>query len=135
MTVEVEHLPETNSDTEPWWAATREERLVLQHCRACAHLQHYPRSLCTRCASTDLDFVDASGRGKVYSHTAVFRAPSAETRVPYVVALVRLDEGPVLLTNVVDCPPDEVRCDMAVEVAWRPLRDGRNLPVFRPIRR
>jgi uncharacterized OB-fold protein len=135
VSTETPQLPEINSDTEPWWNATRERRLVLQHCRTSGHLQHYPRSLCVECGSTDLDYVDASGRGTVYSHTTVHRAPVAGLEVPYVVALVRLDEGPVLLTNIVDCPPDDVRCDMSVEVAWRPLADGRNLPVFRPVRR
>jgi uncharacterized OB-fold protein len=128
-------LPEVNADTEPWWDATRVRRLVVQRCRKNGHLQHYPRSLCITCGSTDLDFIGVSGRGKVYSHTAVYRAPSPDLKVPYVVALVRLDEGPVLLTNIVDSPPDDVYCDMAVEVSWRPLSDGRNLPVFRPLRR
>jgi uncharacterized OB-fold protein len=88
-----------------------------------------------QCGSTDLEFVDASGQGEVYSHTTVHRSPLPDVEVPYVVALVRLDEGPVLLTNIVDCPPDDVRCDMRVEVSWRALSDGRNLPVFRPVRR
>jgi uncharacterized OB-fold protein len=91
--------------------------------------------VCIECGSTDFDFVDASGRGTVYSHTTVHRAPGPGIEVPYVVALVRLAEGPVLLTHIVDCPPDEVRCDMPVEVAWRALSDGRNLPVFKPVRR
>lgn len=135
MTNDVEQLPEINAESEPWWNATRERRLVIQRCRKNGHLQHYPRSLCVRCGSTDLDFVDASGRGKIYSHTTVNRAPTPDVQVPYVVALVRLDEGPVLLSNIVECPPDDVRCEMPVEVAWRPLSDGRNLPVFRPVRR
>ena len=135
MISEVEPLPETNSDTEPWWAATRERRLVVQHCRPCGHFQHYPRSLCTRCGSTDLEFVDASGRGSVYSFTAVHRPPTRAFKAPYVVALVRLEEGPTLLTHIVDSDPAEVRCEMAVEVTWAPLSDGRNLPMFRPVRR
>ena len=129
---ELDRLPEANSETEPWWQATRERRLLLQHCRSCGFHQHYPRYLCTRCAVTDLEFVPALGTGHVYSFTIVNRAPSTEFTAPYVVALVRLAEGPVLLTNVVDCPLDQIWCDMPVEVAWLPLRDGRNLPVFKP---
>lgn len=135
MTSDAEQLPEVNADTEAWWSATRERRLVIQRCRANGHLQHYPRSVCVTCGSTDLDFVDALGTGTVYSHTAVHRAPAAGVSVPYVVALVRLAEGPVVLSNIVECPPDDVRCDMPVEVSWRALSDGRHLPVFRPIRR
>jgi uncharacterized OB-fold protein len=128
-------LPEVNSDTKAWWEATREKRLVLQRCRTCTSYQHYPRFLCTRCASIDLELVPAAGTGRVYSFTVVHRAPSPGFVPPYVVALVRVEEGPVLLTNVVDCGPDQVRCDMPVEISWRPLADGRNLPVFRPVAR
>jgi uncharacterized OB-fold protein len=132
MTDELDLLPEVNSDTEPWWAATRECRLLVQRCRACGRFQHYPRYLCVHCSSTDLEFVDASGSGRVYSFTVVHRAPSTAFKTPYVVALVRLAEGPLLLTNIVGPAPGEVRCDMAVTVAWTPLSDGRNLPVFKP---
>jgi uncharacterized OB-fold protein len=132
---EAPQLPEADADTSAWWDATRERRLVVQRCRTSGHFQHYPRSLCLRCGSTDLEFIEASGKGEVYSHTTVHRSPRPDVKVPYVVALVRLEEGPVLLTNIVDCPPDDVLCDMPVEVSWRVLSDGRNLPVFRPVRR
>lgn len=119
--------PVEDEVTAPWWAATRERRLLVQRCRDCGAYQHYPRALCTACASTDLEFVPASGRGTVYSHTTVHRAPDPEFPAPYVVALVRLDEGPVLMTNLLD----DAGCDEPVVVEWRPLDDGRHLPVFR----
>lgn len=122
----------TDHVTEPWWDATRERRLVVQRCASCGHHQHYPRALCTECASTDLTFVPASGNGTVYSCTVVHRSPHPAFEPPYTVALVRLEEGPVLLTNVTGCAPDEVRCDMPVSVTWEDLPDGRRLPVFRP---
>jgi uncharacterized OB-fold protein len=119
--------------TEPWWDATRSRRLVVQRCDACGHHQHYPRALCTACSSTSLSFVEARGTGSVYSYTVVHRSPHPAFTPPYVVALVRLDEGPVLLTNITGCAPEDVRCDMRVRVAWEPpLEDGRRVPVFTP---
>lgn len=114
--------------TAPWWDATREERFLVQRCGACGHHQHYPRAICTACGSTDLEYVDASGGGKIYSFTEVHRAPHPAFEPPYVVAMVRLDEGPVVLTNVVG--EGEIACDARVRVRWEELPDGRNLPLF-----
>lgn len=118
--------------TTPWWDATRERRLLVQRCRVCGIHQHYPRNICTACGALDPEHVEASGRGTVYSYTIVNRAPDPAFEPPYVVALVRLDEGPVVLTNVIGCPVDAVRCDMSVTVAWEDLPDGRRLPMFIP---
>lgn len=112
--------------TQPWWDATREERLLVQRCASCTHHQHYPRNICTACGSTDLGFVEASGRGTIYSHTTVHRAPHPAFTPPYIVALVRLEEGPVILTSIIG----DARCDSPVRVAWEALDDGRKLPVF-----
>ncbi|MEV0585409.1 Zn-ribbon domain-containing OB-fold protein [Nonomuraea sp. NPDC050310] len=112
----------------PWWAAAGEGRLLLQRCRACGHLQHYPRALCTACGGTDLGWQESAGRGVVDSFTVVHRAPSPGHRPPYVVARVRLDEGPILLTNLVG--DAGWHCDQRVRLAWRALDDGRRLPVF-----
>lgn len=110
-----------------WWNATRERRLVLQRCGDCGEHQHYPRYLCTNCGRTHLDLVDAAGTGSVLSFTEVHRAPARDVPTPYTVALVRLDEGPVLLTHLTYGEP---QCDDRVRVRWRALDDGRHLPVF-----
>ncbi|WP_067822988.1 Zn-ribbon domain-containing OB-fold protein [Actinomadura kijaniata] len=116
--------------TRPWWEATRERRLTVQRCLECGHRQHYPRALCTGCGGTALDFTDVSGRGTVDSFTVVHRAPRPGLETPYVVARVRLAEGPILLTRLVGADPSAWTCDEPVRVAWRPLPDGRHLPVF-----
>lgn len=118
--------------TNSWWDGTRDRTLLIQECVACGHHQHYPRSLCTNCGSVDLRDVRANGTGAVYSFTVVHRAPHPAFTPPYVVALVRLDEGPVMMSNIVGCRPDEVRCDMRVSVTWEDLPDGRRLPMFAP---
>jgi uncharacterized OB-fold protein len=120
--------PPVDRDTAPWWQATRARTLLVQTCQVCGHRQHYPRAVCTACGSAELGWTTASGHARVVSHTTVHRAPSPAFPPPYVLALVRLDEGPQLLTAV----DGDVRCDDAVVLDWRPLPDGRHLPVFRP---
>jgi uncharacterized OB-fold protein len=132
MNAEPRPVAAADSVTEPWWEATRSSRLVVQRCETCGHRQHYPRALCTACASTSLTFVEAQGTGSVYSYSIVHRSPHPAFEPPYAVALVRLDEGPLLLSNITGCALEDVRCDMRVRVAWEPLADGRRLPVFEP---
>lgn len=121
--------PPESADSVPWWAATRERRLLIQRCRTCGNRQHYPRARCLECRDDDLEFVESPGRGTVISFSVVYRSPDpAAFPPPYTVALVRLEEGPVLFTRLVEI--DEPRCDMAVILDWWPLEDGRNLPVF-----
>lgn len=117
--------------TAGWWEATRNRRLVLQRCRRCGHWQHYPRALCVACAGDDLAFESARGAGLVDSYTEVHRTVRAELPPPYVVARVRLAEGPIILTHLVDVDASQPLIEREVEVDWAPLPDGRHLPVFR----
>ncbi|WP_433382825.1 Zn-ribbon domain-containing OB-fold protein [Actinoplanes sp. CA-142083] len=107
-----------------WWEATRERRLLIQHCTRCRKYQHYPRVVCTGCGGDDLVFVEAAGDGVIDSFTVVERAEA-----PYTLARVRLTEGPIVLTHLDGI--DDPRCDQTVHLAWRALPDGRHLPVFR----
>lgn len=126
-------LSAVDSDTEPFWEACKEGLLLLQRCLDCDALQHYPRSLCVTCNSRSLDFVEASGDGVVHSFTVVHRSPDPENMPPpYVVALIRLKEGPIMMSNVIDVDPTTVHCEQPVEVAFEELEDGNHLPVFRP---
>lgn len=127
-------VAEPTAITAGWWDATRDRRLVVQTCESCGQRQHEPRALCTGCGRTDaLALVDAAGTGRVHSFTVIHRAPSDEVTAPYVVAIVELDEGVRLLTNLVDVEPDDVACDQPVAVQWEPLDDGRHLPLFTPV--
>ena len=131
-------LPVPDPESAPYWEAAAEGRLVVQRCGACGHTYLYPRSACPRCWSEHTSWVDASGRGTVYSFTVIRRndLPPFRDRVPYVVAIVELDEGPRLTTNVEECDPQDVQCGMLVEVAFRTeTGDGEGsaaVPVFRP---
>ncbi|WP_200944891.1 MULTISPECIES: Zn-ribbon domain-containing OB-fold protein [unclassified Nocardioides] len=126
-------IPEPDEMTQVYWDATRERRLLLQHCDACGHTQHPPRTLCTYCGETDaLSHREAAGTGVVDACTVVMRSPSPDHEAPYVVARVRLPEGVVLISNVETDEPHAIAIGDAVRLAWRPLDDGRALPVFHP---
>lgn len=131
------YLPPTDELTAPWWDATREHRLLLQSCGGCGARQHHPRYLCTACGRTDgLGWVACDGAGAIDTFTVVHRAPRPGLALPYLLARVRLDDGPVLLTNLVDVDldtaADPVAIGARVVLRWRDLPDGRALPVFAP---
>ena len=132
MSGEIGAPPEMDALAVAWWEATRERRLLVQRCASCGRYQHYPRVLCLACRGADLSFASASGRATLHSFTVVHRAPSPAFTAPYTVALVRLDEGPLMLTRIVGRHAASLACDMPVELRWEPLADGRNLPVFTP---
>jgi uncharacterized OB-fold protein len=123
-------VPPTDELTAGWWDATRARRLVVQHCSACGRLQHPPRPLCVGCLGGATDWFEVSGRATVDAWTTVARAPGPGFAPPYVVARVRLDEGPLLLTRLVGA---DLHCGQPVSVSWSPLPDGRHLPVFAPV--
>jgi len=125
-------------ETQPYWDATAEGKLLIKHCNACGRDFFYPRSHCPRCWSSDTRWKEASGRGTVYTFTIVRQndLPPFKERLPYVVAIVELEEGVRLTTNIEGCAPEDVRCDMAVNVTFREeQRDNGSvfLPVFQPL--
>jgi len=126
--------PPVTDVSAPFWEATRDKRLLIQRCARCDTWVWYPRPACTKCMSDALRWTQVNGRGTVYAASVHYRPGVAEMkeRVPYVVALVELDEGVRLLTNVVDCDPESVRVGQSVTLAWEELPDGRHLPIFKP---
>jgi uncharacterized OB-fold protein len=124
--------PAVDRDTLPWWQAAAEHRLVVQRCTACGHLRLPPGPLCPRCRSFAHEWCQASGRGTVYTYTVVHRAYVPGLPVPYVVAVVELEEGPRLTSNVVDTDPATVHVDMPVELVWEDLSPDLAVPRFRP---
>jgi len=126
--------PPVSDRAKPFWDATSERRLVLQYCRTDGLPIHYPREACPRCLGTDLEWRPASGRGVVYAFTVnhVQGSAATERTLPFVVALVDLEEGVRMMTNIVGCSPSDVRAGMPVDVSWEPLSDGRALPMFAP---
>ena len=135
MDVPQKPVPEVNPWARPFWEAAREEKLIIQKCPDCDQHVFYPRLVCPHCSSKDLEWVEASGKGTIFSYTVVMNnAPSAFIDdIPYVVALIKLEEGVQMLSNIVECDPDKVMCDMPVEVTFEKLNEDFTLPKFRPL--
>ena len=134
MTVPRFDLPTIDLETQPFWDGLKEGKFLLRHCNACGTDHYYPRPFCPSCWSDDVSWKEASGRGKVYTYSVVHvnDLPPFNERVPYVAAIVELDEGPRLMTNIEGVPFDELRADMAVVVEYKPISDDVTIPVFRP---
>jgi uncharacterized OB-fold protein len=131
MPVDARH-PVADGDSAPFWEAAKQGRLRLQQCAQCNAVIYYPRALCPHCHGTDLAWRDLSGLGRIYSFTVSRRAASAEfeARVPYVVALVDLDEGARMLSGIRTADVADVRCGQRVHVAFEDVGDGVVLPMF-----
>lgn len=113
---------------EPFWRATEEGTLLIRQCDACGEPHFYPRPICPFCASDRTSWIAATGRGRIYSITVARRGVT----VPYAIALVTLEEGVTMLTNIVDCDMDSVRIGDRVEVVFRATKAGTSVPMFRP---
>lgn len=126
--------PAVNAWARPFWDGTRDGRLLIQRCNSCRKAVFYPRLACPHCGADHLAWEQASGRGTVYSYTVVLNnAPSRfAAEVPYVVAVIRLEEGVQMLSNLVECDLGRLACDMPVEVTFRRIDDEFTLPMFRP---
>lgn len=127
--------PPMTPTTEHFWEATKQRRFLVQWCDPCAQPIFYPREVCPRCLSADgLVWRESKGTGTIYAVSVQHRPanPTMAARVPYAVALVELDDGIRLMSNVIGCDPGDIRVGQAVQVAWEPLSDGRNLPQFEP---
>ena len=126
-------LPAVTEDGAPYWEAAKEGRLVAQRCTACGHLRFPPSILCPRCLAEDTQWATLSGRGTIYSFIIVHRPqhPAFFADAPYNVAIVELDEGIRMHTNIVDCPNDQLAIGLPVEVVFDKVHDEATLPKFR----
>jgi uncharacterized OB-fold protein len=129
-------LPRIDEESRPWWEALQRHELYIQKCRACGELRYYPRALCTECLSPNVEWLKCSGRAKVYTFTTTYQnqTPGFRESLPYIMAYVELEEGVKMLTNLVDCTPEQVRIDMPVEVVYEDVTPEVTLAKFRPAR-
>ena len=125
--------PIPTAETAHYWRAALEGRLEIQHCPACARHQFYPRRFCTQCLSDRIEWVQASGRGRVYTYTVCHVAghPAFESRLPYAIAMVELDEGVRMLAGIVDSDLARLAVGAPVQVCFEAAIDGIALPMFR----
>ncbi|HBA33903.1 MAG TPA: DNA-binding protein [Gammaproteobacteria bacterium] len=120
--------PVVNDESKPYWEAAINGKLLVKKCNACGEAHHYPRTICPFCFSDDTIWTEASGRGTIYSYSVMRKAT-----VPYVMAYVTLEEGPTMMTNIVECNVDALAIGQPVNVVFQDTGEGTALPMFTPI--
>lgn len=126
-------LPTPTPETAHFWEGAKAGELRLQRCNACRETYFPPRPFCPKCSSRDVSVFAASGKGVLWSYV-IHHRPAPGFTPPYAIAVVKLDEGPRLMTNIVDCPqtPEALQLDMPVVVKFEKQNDDITLPLFRP---
>ena len=126
-------LPDADRELGPFFAAAKAHRLVVQRCDGCGALRFPPRELCSQCLATGATWVPVSGRGEIFSYNVMHQIyhPAFATEVPYAIVVVKLAEGPKITSNLVDCPTDQIRIGMPVEVVFEEASPEITLPKFR----
>jgi uncharacterized OB-fold protein len=126
-------VPTPDPGTLPYWRALQRHELIFQQCRACQHRFAPYQPVCPSCWSQDVADQPSSGKGTIYTFSIVYRAPVPAHRpdLPYAVALVQLDEGPYVTTNIVGSPVDEIRIGQPVEVVFEDVTEEITLAKFR----
>lgn len=127
-------LPEPTPLSEPHWEGCRRGELRVQRCCDCGGYVFIPQPSCTHCLGTDLEWVRSSGRGKVYSFTEVHRPQQPAFATPYVVAVIELEEGWYMLSNLVEYSAAQLVVGQPVTVTFQRMSDTITLPLFRPVR-
>jgi uncharacterized OB-fold protein len=124
--------PPVTPTSEPFWEATRQRRFLLQWCTDCDRAIFFPREVCPRCQGGRLEWRPSAGTGAIYTYTVEHHPQNPNLTAPYAIALIDLDEGVRMMSNVVGCPSEAVQVGMKVRITWEVLSDGRNLPQFEP---
>lgn len=126
--------PIPTPETQHFWDGTKAGELRLQRCDACDHVYFPPRPFCPACASRKVSVFPASGKATLYSYVINHRPPAPGFTPPYAIAVVTLEEGPRMMTNIVDCPqtPEALVLDMPLKVTFEKLDDAITLPLFAP---
>ncbi len=126
-------VPVPSDESRPYWAGLKQHRLLMPHCDACDGYWFPPSQYCQHCSSKDWEWKEVSGKGRIFSFVIYHRVyhPGFAGEVPYAVAVIALDEGPRLLSNVVGLPPDKLVCDMPVEIVYDDITPEMTIPKFR----
>ena len=130
--------PVVQPEVKVFWDGTAQGKLLLPKCQECQTLFWFPRPFCPSCGSLKIDWVEASGKGTIYTFTVNRRGggdlPEYRDVGPYVLAYVELSEGLRIMTNIVECDPDSVKIGQPVELVFHDTGQGNALPRFRPTR-
>jgi uncharacterized OB-fold protein len=127
-------LPLLNEETRPYWDYCRKHELRMQKCSQCGYIRFPISVICPKCHSMEAEWTKLSGKGKIYSFT-IYRVPyhpAFKDDIPYVLAIIQLDEGPRMESNIIGCKVEQVRMEMPVVVAFDDVTPEVSLPKFRP---
>jgi uncharacterized OB-fold protein len=129
-------LPLITELSKVFYDGCKENKLLYQKCTDCNEVVFFPKEFCPKCMSHNLEWRESKGKGKVYTFTVTydFAPPEFMEDVPYSLAIINIDEGFSIMSNIVECDLEELRCDMPVEVAFEPVTPEITLPKFRPIK-
>ena len=119
--------PPENVEHTEFWATCNDGKLMLPRCKDTNQFFWYPRKTSPFTLSSNVEWVEASGKGEIYTYSVMRRSDPQ-----YVIAYVRLDEGVTMMTNIVECDPDTVAVGMKVELLMRESEGGQKVPVFKP---
>lgn len=127
-------LPHIDEMSRPYWEGAKRHELLLQKCQECGYYRYPPGETCPSCLSDKLEWVKVSGRGSVYTWTVFHQAyhPAYKDDIPYAVVVVELEEGPRMITNLVNCRIEDIKMGMPVEVVFDDVTEEVSLPKFRP---
>jgi uncharacterized OB-fold protein len=120
--------PTPTVETQAFWDAASQGRFLIPRCTSCGKAHWYPRALCPFCFSDKTVWEEASGKGRIYTYSVMRRAPE-----PYAIAYVTLEEGPTMMTNLVQCDFDALRIGQAVKLVFSPTEGGPPVPTFTPV--
>jgi uncharacterized OB-fold protein len=128
-------LPEMQPWSKEFWKASKQHKLLIQECRDCNSKIFYPRKLCPECWSSNLSWLESSGKGRIFTFSITMTGVEKKFQedLPYILALVDLKEGVRMMTNIVECKPEEVKIGMDVEVVFEDITEEFALPKWRPV--
>ena len=127
-------LPEMEEELQPFWDGCKQHELRLQQCQTCG-TYYYPNSICHNCDSPKMEWVKVSGKGKLFTYGIFYQLyhPAFKDEIPYNVSVIELDEGPLMLSNVVKCPDEDLKIGMPVEVVFEDVTEEVTLPKFKRV--
>jgi uncharacterized OB-fold protein len=128
-------LPAPDHDTITFWEGCKRHELLLQKCDTCSSYRYPPRSICPECFSVESTWDKVSGKGEVYTYTVarIPLNPAWEQDIPYTIGIILLDEGVKMVSNIVDCKPEDITIGMKVEVVFDDVTEKFSLPKFKPV--
>ena len=138
MTMQIRKpLPFVYPENKPFFDGLKKHEMHIQRCKDCHDFYFYPRTQCPYCLSENTEWVKVSGKGKVYSFTICVRPgnPAFAADTPYNVSIIELDEGVRMMSQVVECKNEDIKCDMPVEVVYKDVTPEISMPYFRPIKK